>query len=171
MKPERAVDDRLLDSCVPEPNTGCWLWMGAVNSRGYGYIRIATKTKKAHRVSYEQFVGEIPDGLFVLHHCDQPGCINPDHLWLGTDADNNADMRSKGRAVYVNGNRVATSRLNREQALEILSSPLRHFELARKFGVTNAAIRQIRMGKNWKYLGAQFLSTHPPPPPSDEGRK
>lgn len=84
---------------MPEPNSGCWLWLGTVNAKGYGGIfNSAYPTEqKAHRVSYRAFVGDIPAGLLVCHSCDVPSCVNPAHLWLGTDADNAHDRDAKGR--------------------------------------------------------------------------
>lgn len=94
---------RLESKYIPEPNTGCWLWTGITNNKGYGQMHIYCRDKKgpikrlAHRISYEELVGPIPDGLCVLHKCDVPLCVNPRHLWLGTKADNNRDMKEKGR--------------------------------------------------------------------------
>lgn len=83
-----------------EPNTGCWLWVGWGHGHGYGGIRLAAGViGRAHRVSYELHVGRIPRGFHVLHRCDQPACVNPEHLHLGDHAANMADMKAKGRAV------------------------------------------------------------------------
>lgn len=82
-----------------KPADGCWLWTGAPLSSGYGRIRVGGKTLRAHRVSYALYVGEIPDGLCVLHACDVRLCVRPDHLWIGTRADNVADMINKGRGA------------------------------------------------------------------------
>src|SRR3990167_3892348 len=86
------------DSYMPEPNTGCWLWTGATRYDGYGTRPWRGKTSaQAHRIAWEVFRGPIPDGLQVLHRCDVRCCVNPDHLFLGTQLDNMRDMIQKGR--------------------------------------------------------------------------
>lgn len=83
----------------PVPFCGCWLWAASTNSSGYGTIAISKrKTEMAHRLSFRLFVGEIPQDKIVLHKCDTPSCVNPDHLFLGTRADNSLDMNAKGRS-------------------------------------------------------------------------
>lgn len=95
----------------------CWPWTGAVNDRGYGQCWISGRMERAHRASYALSVGPIPDGLCVCHHCDVPSCCNPSHLFLGTIADNNADMVAKKRNRAAtgdsNGSRTRPDRLAR----------------------------------------------------------
>lgn len=88
----------IADRSVPEPNTGCWLWMLSVNDDGYGTTAIGRTGVLAHRAAFQFSAGTlIPDGMNVLHRCDTPSCVNPDHLFLGTHTDNMRDMVRKGR--------------------------------------------------------------------------
>lgn len=99
---------RLLSKVVKTDS--CWLWDGALNSKGYGSMGFLKKGWLAHRLSYTAFKGPIPDGLLVCHSCDVPSCVNPDHLWLGTTRDNQRDSESKGRAGWQNGEPSQTRR-------------------------------------------------------------
>jgi hypothetical protein len=94
----RELSARLLDR-VTFGATDCWHWMGVRNTFGYGRMTYEGRSQVAHRLSYRAFVGEIPEGLSVLHRCDNRACINPEHLWLGTYSDNMRDCIAKGRRV------------------------------------------------------------------------
>ena len=101
----RSVNDRFHEKYIPEPNSGCWIWEAAISNRGYGRLEVGTKedgfwAEGAHRVSFKLHKGPIPEGLLVLHRCDTPLCVNPDHLFIGTEADNAADREAKGRGIY-----------------------------------------------------------------------
>lgn len=101
---------------IPEPNSGCWLWLGSICSgnAGYGQIRIGGKIEYAHRVSYEMHCGEIPAGIDVCHTCDQPSCVNPEHLFPGTRQENMQDAKRKGRLVVPGSEHLRTNRLRHE---------------------------------------------------------
>ena len=93
---KRDIKDRLLERVIFGV-TDCWHWVGPTNGFGYGRMTSKGRLQVAHRLSYEAFIGPIPDGLYALHKCDNPSCINPDHLWLGTYSDNLKDAWDKGR--------------------------------------------------------------------------
>lgn len=93
----RPIESRLRENVVINKDTGCWEWQGAKNNIGYGFIRDGDKMRTTHRVAYEIYRGPIPEGMCVLHKCDNRKCVNPEHLWLGTRQDNADDMINKGR--------------------------------------------------------------------------
>ena len=109
------------------------------------------KTVSAHRVSYEAYNGEIPKGLVVRHKCDNPSCINPDHLELGTQQQNVADRENRGRRD-VKGEQVGTAKLSEMQVMAIKNSPLSSAELAERYGVHKTNVWAIKSGKSWKHL-------------------
>lgn len=125
---------------------GCWLWTGSM-VQGYGQIMRNRKPAKAHRVAWELTYGEIPADQFVLHRCDVPACVRPDHLFLGTQPENLADARQKGR---LDESRPRVNVLTPEQRLDIFNRPWRRgigLALAREFGVTKSTISHIRLGR------------------------
>lgn len=100
--------DVLREKTEAIPIAGCWLWTSSLGRKGYGLVQDGRKPRSAHRRAYIYSHGPIPDGLFVLHRCDVPCCINPHHLFLGTQADNMADMRAKGRGKTGLHNKIKT---------------------------------------------------------------
>jgi hypothetical protein len=144
MKRRLSVRDRFLKKIIVEPDS-CWIWTGTTLANGgYGYMSIGKTQRGAHRLSWEHFCGSIPNELCVLHKCDVRICVNPDHLFLGTDADNMTDKKNKGRA------RNGENKLTREEAMEIRSSTIKNCHLARKYGVTPGLIGHIKRGRCWK---------------------
>jgi len=128
----------------------CWLWIGSI-SRRYGQF-YAKKTVKAHRFSWELHNGLIPNGLFVCHTCDNPLCVNPSHLWLGTQKDNMKDCVNKERNNPNRGESSGTHKLTEIQIKEIRKSNLTNRELGKIFGVCNATIFNIKNHKKWAYI-------------------
>lgn len=128
----------------------CWEWTGSCNKHGYGRYAEEGSHVLAHRKSFELFVGPIPEGMQVLHRCDNPPCINPFHLFLGTHRDNMADMFAKGRGRRLAGEENPNSKLKYRDVLEIRSSILPRRELADRFGVSGQLIRLVQLGKVWK---------------------
>lgn len=152
---QAAMRRRFEDKYMTEPMSGCWIWVGTINNKGYGLFRFRGKTTSAHRVSFLLHVGNIPSDIFVCHKCDVPSCVNPEHLFLGTHADNMLDMVRKGRVdrtKKASGERCGQARLTSKQAQEIFSTDLRTTDtkLSVKYGVSRAAIWQIRSGKSWR---------------------
>ena len=142
----------------PVSSHECWEWIGFKDGNGYGrYGRIL-----AHRIAYELTLGEIPRGMAVCHKCDNPGCVNPDHLWIGTQADNVRDMLAKGRDRRGPPRRGETSnkaKLTSNQVREILQSTETLRTLADRYGVSGTAIHYIRHKRNWRHLSeAQNVS-------------
>lgn len=141
-----------LASRIEFKETECAEWLSTRNRLGYGTMKVAGKTKLAHRVSYERSVGSIPEGLCVLHRCDNPPCINPGHLFLGTRYDNTQDMISKGRMRKAHGESHTSAKLTLEQVLKIREDKRSGNVLAIEYGVNRSTINRARSGKNWRSL-------------------
>jgi predicted XRE-type DNA-binding protein len=139
---------------LPEPNSGCWLWTGSLNKAGYGEFSIGGSKPAAYRLSYYLYKGKIPPKMNVCHACDTPSCVNPDHLWLGTHAENIADAASKNRMHP--GEKNGSAKLKEQEVLDIVAmyntgNFTRH-ELAKKFSVGHSIIGDILIGNKWSYL-------------------
>lgn len=146
------IKDRLIALSIPEPNSGCWIWAGCVNSDGYGAIGINGKAIGAHRVAYEQFVGPIAKGMHVLHRCDVRPCVNPDHLYLGTHADNMGDREQRGRANHKRGAEHPEAKLTEDQVRAIRVDPRLQRDIAASYGVSLALIGFIKTRRAWKHV-------------------
>lgn len=146
----------------------CWLWTGAADKHGYGSIKHGKGTRKAHHISYELAYGEIPPGMEVLHSCDNPSCVRPDHLKAGTHARNMAEMAERGRAAsgdrsgpklhpgtLARGIKNGVARLTEEQVHEIRrlhSIGRSQAQIAVVFGVSRATIGYIVLRKTWVHI-------------------
>lgn len=149
----------------------CWLWTGETGKKGHGRFALRGKTVSAHRISWALERGPVPDGLCVCHDCpggDNPACVNPSHLWLGTKIDNNRDRVLKGRSAsglrngrYTHpestprGERHCHAKLNNWSACGVLARLLmgvNQSQVAREFGVTGKPVRRILAGTAWKHV-------------------
>ncbi|HEX4604309.1 MAG TPA: HNH endonuclease [Candidatus Angelobacter sp.] len=132
--------------------SGCWLWQGMVRPDGYGAARFQGREQGAHRVGWKLFRGEIGPGMVVCHRCDVRPCVNPEHLFLGTAAENAEDMIEKGRSPR--GEKHGSAKLTTEQVGRIKTmlaeDKLYMSEIAREFGVSPTTVRAIRTGRTWK---------------------
>jgi hypothetical protein len=133
-----------------ENPSGCWLWTGHTDDWGYGNKWWSGRTQKAHRVMYEITFGEIPDGLLVLHSCDNPPCVNPSHLSLGTNRDNTDDKIRKGRQSHAGapkGDDNIYCKITEAQVLEIRNTyktgKCSQLELAKRYGISQCHVSDI----------------------------
>lgn len=141
---------------------GCWLWQATLNEHGYGVFYFRGRLRLAHRAAWEMLRGPIPDGLIVLHSCDTPACVNPDHLSLGTVLDNVRDMDAKGRRVNVgvppapaHGESNPNSKLRLSQVRDIRTAfrnGASKKSLATEYGVSRPVIAGIVEGRSWRDL-------------------
>ena len=150
------IEERFWPKVKKSPT--CWLWLGATAGAGdYGYVRFQGKACRAHRVAWALTHGPIPNGMCVLHKCDVPQCVNPDHLFLGTYADNTADALKKGRMPY--GERSCAAKLTEDNVRFIRASDMNGSALSKLFGVAHQQISRIKNGQRWKHIAALVLAT------------
>jgi hypothetical protein len=142
-------------NCIPEPNSGCWLWTGQYDSWGYGSFYLGRKKHTtAHRVSWVVYRGAIPAGLVVCHKCDNRACVNPDHMFVGTQRDNILDMMRKGRQrVYLrHGSLSNRTKLDEEKVANILRDTRTARVIAAAYGVKNGVIHNIKSRLTWRHV-------------------
>ena len=149
------VHDRFWSKVQRCADSECWPWLAHRSARGYGRIAIGRRSVGAHRVAWTITNGPIPSGKFILHHCDNPPCVNPLHLYVGTQADNVRDREERHRRVDPTGElhgraklTAAAVRTIRERA----ATGETHRLLASEFGVVESAIFKIVHRQNWRFL-------------------
>ena len=165
----KSIEDRFWDK-VKKTDT-CWLWTASLRNKGYGAFGYTldgnTVQDRAHRYSYRLHIGTIPPGMFVLHHCDTPACVNPDHLFLGTNQDNVTDMMRKGRNViggtycgddnqYQRGMSHHAAKFTDDQVRMVrqlyAAGGVSYAQLGKMFGVAGSAIGKIVRRDRWKHV-------------------
>jgi len=144
---EEMYIERFLSSIDKSGN--CWLWTGTMGGKKenmYGVLKMNRKTFRSHRFSYEYYKGKIPEGMFVCHTCDNPPCVNPDHLFIGTQSDNMRDMLTKGRTPK------AKLRLDEVRYIFDYKGDMSYSELGEKFKVSVGTIENVKSGRSWHWV-------------------
>jgi HNH endonuclease/Helix-turn-helix len=153
-KEERAFfAEKLKQNCRIE--NGCWVWTRGKYGRGYGAIQFRKKSVSAHRLAYAVFNGDFDDSWQVLHKCDNHPCVNPEHLWLGTAADNSTDMVQKGRSPHPEGEKHGMVKLSEGNIRHIFNLHAEGFtqkQIGKMVGVHQQQISRILNGKRWGHL-------------------
>lgn len=147
--------EKILNFSVPVPEAGCWLWDRHHHRQGYGWVRHEGRLLLAHRASYEAFNGSIPPGLKVLHRCDTPECVNPSHLFLGTQRDNVADMHAKGRDRKSRGEAHGRARLKEDDIRKIRARRASGeilISIGADYGINASYVKKICDGDLWKHV-------------------
>lgn len=149
MKKGTPVQERFDDKWTPEPNSGCWLWYGARDRDGYGIFQVSTRNPcRAHRFSYESAKGGVPQGLRVLHKCDMPPCVNPDHLFLGDDKANQIDSARKGRC----GSQKITIEQVKEIRARWKSGDATQAAMCAEYGLSVGMMSSLISGRKWAHV-------------------
>jgi len=151
----RPLTDRFWEKVDKRGPDECWEWRAARHKSGYGQFKYGGAMKQAHRVAWELINGPIPKGIWVLHHCDNPGCVNPAHLFLGTHQDNMADMDAKGRrwmGPMNRGERNGNANLREITVRTIRIAAGTQREIAKRFNTSQSRVSEIRTGKAWGWL-------------------
>ena len=152
------MDQCLIDrfnSKYRKDESGCWIWTASCAGRGYGQIKLPGQRRQiyAHRLSYLIHKGEDPGKKQICHTCDNPKCVNPDHLFIGTSQDNHDDMKEKKRHTY--GERSATVKLTENQVIQIkgmIALGIRQTKIAEMFKVSQIEVSRIKTGQRWSHI-------------------
>jgi hypothetical protein len=145
--------ERFYEKFLVRPKTRCWIWIGSRNKRNYGQMSTRRGCSPVHasRVSWGLHYGEIPRGMFVLHRCDNPPCVNPEHLFVGNQKENVADMLRKRRGLV--GQKNGQAKLNVDEVLAIREmSGKSQQQIAQQFGINQQQVSKIRLRKRWAHL-------------------
>ncbi len=135
------------------PMSGCWIWTAVVNENEYGRFYVGNgMMMSAHRVSWLLYVGEIPQGICVLHRCDNSFCVNPYHLFLGTQQDNMADMFGKGRNRHIRGEDHYCAKLTSADVVAIRDDQRPQRTIASVYGIGHAQVGAIKRRQNWRHI-------------------
>ena len=147
--------ERFEEKYIPLTESGCWIWLASGLKQGYGRINVNGKKVLAHRLSYQLYKGAVSSKICVLHKYDIPSCVNPDHLYLGTQADNMIDCAEKGRHSKVDGSKNPASKLT-EKDIPVIRQRLKNGEtqltIAKDYGINRSKISSIKLGCTWGHV-------------------
>lgn len=155
MKINLEVIERFHEKWQADPESGCWEWTSAKMPTGYGQMKIPSTRKQvyAHRLSYMIHKGDIPEGMQVCHACDNPSCVKPSHLFLGTSSDNHLDMKAKER--HLNGEKNVGAKLTADKVRDIhalRAQGLSQGKIARTYGIAQGTVWKILRGERWLHI-------------------
>ncbi len=148
--------EKFMNLVMPEPNTGCWIWIGRFDNNGYGRLSHREKYQVAHRYSFALFNGDFDVKEWVLHKCDNPFCVNPDHLYLGDAKQNMIDRDTRGRQKTQRGSAHKLAKISEADAIQIRALhnsktyPTR--KLARDFGISQCTVMKILKRVAWNHV-------------------
>ena len=159
----KTLEERFWEKVDIRSEDECWEWKGSRHWKWkYGHFKLNGKTISSHKVFYEMSKGKIPEGLLVLHKCDNPPCVNPNHLFLGTNDDNMKDMATKGRSADNQGSKNPKAKLTENDVIQIRKlhkEGVSGAELGRLFGVVKETIYDICSGKRWNHIKEETNGT------------
>lgn len=151
----KSLAARVEENSMPVTECGCWIWMLSSARFGHGQLTFRYEHLAAHRASWMAFRGPIPEGMHVLHTCDIPQCVNPDHLYLGKDLENARDRMERGRATLPPrniGDDHPNAKITAETAREIKYATGTAKEISERTGVHYQTVHSIRAGRNWSHI-------------------
>lgn len=151
---DKGLSDILFERAIIQAS-GCWEYSGCKNEHGYGVLTYRNVPRTTHRIAYDLCIGDIPDGMFVLHTCDNRACCNPEHLFLGTQKDNMDDMRLKGREAKPIGSNNGRAKLKDEDIpliREKLALGINCSDLATEYSVGWSTINRVKQGTHWRHI-------------------
>jgi len=153
---DRIIIERIESKSEYITETGCLIFTGSQDAHGYGRIRWKGKTMRAHRLNYISRYGSLPKGMFVLHKCDIPSCVNINHLYVGTHSQNMLDRSNRGGFIYPSGQDHWSAKLTEHDVIEIrkkcAEGKMTQTEIAKQYGVRDSVITNIKKRKTWSHV-------------------